>query len=173
MDRIFVFASQRFSFIASSSLLSSCRCSVNWIQPRLRNSLFTNGISIQSCENESLGRKCLGVSLAHPDSSIYQKLSLATYRNPQWNWIAVTNSFHLSFIFRIKKIQINRSIRLRWNSIKTHKIMLIFWKSSIDHTDERFISKIYYTLIVWFFITENNSAPTAPQMRSINKLEIR
>lgn len=125
MDRIFVFASQRFSFIASSSLLSSCRCSVNWIQPRLRNSLFTNGISIQSCENESLGRKCLGVSLAHPDSSIYQKLSLATYRNPQWNWIAVTNSFHLSFIFRIKKIQINRSIKMIFDR-KLIKLCLYF-----------------------------------------------
>lgn len=139
-------------FLLSALLLSLFR----QLDTELRNSLFTNGISIQSCENNSLGRKCLGVSLAHPDSSIYQKpCYLLKPADLTCNEMKMNRCHDRIFSNRIKKIQINRSIDSK------SKLKKLYLYLENQDTDERFISKIY---TVSFFIIENDSAQTVGRL---------
>lgn len=77
--------------------------------------------------HESLGRKCLGVSLAHPDAStIYQKLNLAAFDRFQSNR---SLQFLLSQFLTNETFDLWRVIFRRFrNSMKIQKIVLIFYR---------------------------------------------
>lgn len=139
---------QRFSFIASSSLLSSCRGSVNWI--RLRNSLFTSGISIQSCENSTrvVGKKMSWSILGTPR---------CVHHLPEAKpcclrfWFQSNRSLQAVTIFNERNI---RSLPSHFSKIP--KFDFRKFKKLCYFAKKRFISKIYYPLII-VFIIENNS----------------
>lgn len=130
---------QRFSFIASSSLLSSCRGSVNWI--RLRNSLFTSGISIQSCENSTrvVGKKMSWSILGTPR---------CVHHLPEAKPCCL-RSIPIKSIAAIFAVTIFNERNIRSLTSHFSKIPKFDENSkNCTYILSRFISKIYYPLII-------------------------
>lgn len=133
LSRLHICSSRETSWSKGSPSLLPLLCSPRVAAPSIGYDYATHCLRAAFQYNrvrtphESLGRKCLGVSLAHPDAStIYQKLNLAAFDRFQSNR---SLQFLLSQFLTNETFDFWRVIFRRFrNSMKIQKIVLIFYR---------------------------------------------
>lgn len=133
LSRLHICSSRETSWSKGSPSLLPLLCSPRVAAPSIGYDYATHCLRAAFQYNrvrtphESLGRKCLGVSLAHPDAStIYQKLNLAAFDRFQSNR---SLQFLLSQFLTNETFDLWRVIFRRFrNSMKIQKIVLIFYR---------------------------------------------
>lgn len=130
LSRLHICSSRETSWSKGSPSLLPLLCSPRVAAPSIGYDYATHCLRAAFQYNrvrtphESLGRKCLGVSLAHPDAStIYQKLNLAAFDRFQSNR-SLLSQFLTNETFDLWRV-IFRRFR---NSMKIQKIVLIFYR---------------------------------------------
>lgn len=133
LSRLHICSSRETSWSKGSPSLLPLLCSPRVAAPSIGYDYATHCLRAAFQYNrvrtphESLGRKCLGVSLAHPDAStIYQKLNLAAFDRFQSNR---SLQFLLSQFLTNETFDLWRVIFRRFrNSMKIQKIVLVFYR---------------------------------------------